>query len=94
MHFISSARVARRSRLSKPTLLPRSESVQSDPATSAPKSRVDSKSPLARFVTHSMSRREGPLGGLGVRGARARVAPVDEAAMQAKLRELRQVMAK
>lgn len=38
--------------------------------------------------------REGPLGGLGARGARARVAPVDEAAMQAKLRELRSVMAK
>ena len=44
-----------------------------------------------------MARRGGPegaLGGLGVRGARARVAPVDEAAMQAKLRELRSVVAK
>ena len=44
-----------------------------------------------------MARRGGPegaLGGLGVRGARARVSPVDEAAMQAKLRELRSVVAK
>ena len=41
-----------------------------------------------------MSRRDGPLGGLGVRAPPVRVTSVDESAMQAKLRELKVVMAR